>query len=83
MHVIHGVAAGVTRRPEGERVRGSSQRAEMPKRLAIALDLVDEAFRYRFGGFGGDISPDFGEVGFRRVGQAEGSGRLIASSLAQ
>src|SRR5208282_1682104 len=45
---------------------------KMKQRIAILLDPVYEPRRGRLGGFDGDVEPDFGEVGFRRVGQAEG-----------
>lgn len=35
------------------------------------VDFVEQARRRRFRTVVGDISPDFGKVGFRRVGQAE------------
>lgn len=40
--------------------------------LAIGLDLVDEPRCGRLRGFGRNVKPDFGEVGFGCVGQAEG-----------
>jgi hypothetical protein len=38
------------------------------KRLAIRFDLVDDPCRGRRGGFGGDVKPDFGEVGLCGIG---------------
>jgi hypothetical protein len=40
----------------------------MPERLTIALDPLDEPVRGRLGGFDGNVKPDFGEVGFGRIG---------------
>jgi hypothetical protein len=44
----------------------------MKQRVAILFDLVNEARRCRLGDLDGDVEPDFGKVGFRRLGQAEG-----------
>jgi hypothetical protein len=38
------------------------------KRLAIVFDLVDDPCRGRRRGFGGDVEPDFGEVGLCGIG---------------
>jgi hypothetical protein len=67
--IVDGVIAGeadakawrkiLARRP-GER--------KSEKRLAIIFDLVDDPCRGRRGGFGGDVKPDFGEVGLCGIG---------------
>ena len=69
MKVIDGVVAGEADAKLFARRAGHRETTE---RLAIALDLVYEPVRCRFGSFDGDVKPDFGEVGFGRVGQAEG-----------
>ena len=51
--------------------RGGGKR-KMQQWIAILFDPVDQARRCRLGSFAGDIEPDFGKVGFRRLGQAEG-----------
>src|SRR5580658_1186812 len=47
-----------------------ARRGEVKQAHACRFDLVDQLRR---GGFGidGNVSPDFGKVGFRRIGQAE------------
>ena len=69
MHVIDGVVAG-KRDTQARRkiVARRCRQRKMEKRLAIAFDLIDEAFRRRFGSFDGDIKPNLGKVGFGRVG---------------
>ena len=72
MQKVDGVIAGKTHAQAGRKVaRGGAASGKMEQRLAILLDLVDEPRRRRLGGFDRNIEPDFGEVGFRRIGQAE------------
>jgi hypothetical protein len=40
----------------------------MPKRHASVLVLVDQPRRRRLGSFAGNIKPNLGKIGFRRVG---------------
>jgi hypothetical protein len=73
VQVVDGIGAGKTDAQAGRKVvsrRGGKWK--MKQRIAILLDPVYEPRRGRLGGFDGDVEPDFGEVGFRRVGQAEG-----------
>ena len=71
--VVDRVIARETYAQAGREVvaRGGGER-KIPQRFAILFDPVDKARRSRLGGFDGDVKPDFGEVGFRRLGQAEG-----------
>ena len=73
MHVIDGVIAGETDAQARRKMltRGRGER-KMPQRLAIAFDLVNEPPCRRLGGFDGNVEPNLREVGFCRVGQAEG-----------
>jgi len=73
VQVVEGVIARKTDTQPWRKIlaRGRSER-KMPQRFAILLDPVDEPRRYRLGSLDGNIEPDFGEIGFRRVGQAEG-----------
>jgi hypothetical protein len=69
MHVIHSVVAGESDAEAWRELlaRGACER-KMPQWLTIARDLVDKAFRNRFGSFDGDIKPNLGKVGFGGVG---------------
>jgi hypothetical protein len=73
VQVVEGVIARKTDTQPRRKIlaRGRSER-KMPQRFAILLDPVDEPRGYRLGSLDGNIEPDFGEVGFRSVGQAEG-----------
>ena len=45
-----------------------TRKRKLQQSLARVLDLGKQARGGRFRGFGSDIDPDFGKVGFRRVG---------------
>ena len=73
MHIVDGVITGETDAQVGREVlaRGRSE-WKMPQRFAILFDPVDESRCCRLRGLDSDVEPDFGKVGFRRLGQAEG-----------
>ena len=54
--------------------RGSEQKPtdETVEDLVQLAEELDETRRRRYGSFDGEIIPNLGEVGFGRVGQAEG-----------
>ena len=73
VQVVDGIVARKTDAQAGRKVvsrRGGKWK--MKQRIAILLDPVYEPRCGRLGGFDGDVEPDFGKVGFRRVGQAKG-----------
>jgi hypothetical protein len=71
--VVDGVIARKTdTQPWREFLSRGAGKWKMKQRVAILFDLVDEARRYRLGALDGNIEPDFGEIGFRRLGRAEG-----------
>ena len=73
MHVIDSVVTREADTKPGRKIfAGRSGQGKVPERLAITLDLVDEPVRSRLRSFDGKVKPDFGEVGFCRLGQAEG-----------
>jgi hypothetical protein len=73
VHVVDGIIAREAD-PQAGRKTGTCRcgKREMKQWLAIGLDLVDEPRCGRLRGFGRNVKPDFGEVGFGCVGQAEG-----------
>jgi hypothetical protein len=71
--IVDGVVAGKADPQTGRKIlsRRSGQR-KTKQRVAIPLDLVDEARRGCLGSLDRNVEPDIGEIGLRRVGQAEG-----------
>jgi len=50
--------------------RRASER-KMAHRIKRSFEFVEKSRRDGFRGFGGEISPNLGQVGFRRLGQTE------------
>src|ERR1700733_8836307 len=73
VQVVDGVVAGETDAQPSRKIFPRRRcKGEVKKPVAIVLDLVDEARRCCPRGFDGDVEPNFGKVGFRRVSYAEG-----------
>jgi hypothetical protein len=69
MDIVEGVVAGED--DTQSRCKMLTERRglrKMPKPLTSAFDLIDQPRRRVLGSFAGDIKPDFGNVGFGRVG---------------
>jgi hypothetical protein len=67
--IVDGVIAGEADAKAWRKIlarRAGERKSE--KRLAVIFDLVDDPRRGRRRGFGGDVKPDFREVGFCRIG---------------
>ena len=71
--VVDDVIAGKTRAQAGSKLlaRGAGKR-KITERLARLFDLVEQPRRGRLRRLDGNIVPDFGKIGFGRVGQTEG-----------
>ena len=68
-HVIEGVIALENHaQARDERLARRSQKRKLQQSPARVRDLGEQARRYRLGGFGGNVRPNFGKVGFRRLG---------------
>ncbi len=68
VQVVDGIVARKTDAQAGRKVVSRrSGKWKMKQRIAILLDPVYEPRCGGLGGFDGDVEPDFGEVGFRRV----------------
>ena len=67
--IVDGVIAGEADAKAWRKIlarRAGERKSE--KRLAVIFDLVDDPRRGRRRGFGGDVKPDFGEVGLCGIG---------------
>jgi len=73
MDIVDGVIAGKRNAQTGRKMAACGRgKRKVQKRFAIRFDPGYQPRRRRLGSFDGDVEPNLGKVGFRRVGQAEG-----------